>query len=93
MNWNRSNIFTYMNTTGLSIRKHMMERGYYIEFYKDNNKHESVSVLTDWGYIRGVDSIALCTYEVVILSQWEDMKVNLLYRKMDKFEVRVLERE
>ena len=54
MNWNRSNIFTYMNTTGLSIRQHQMERGYYLEFYKDNNKHESVSVLTDWGHIRGV---------------------------------------
>lgn len=93
MNWNRSTIYDYMKTTGLSIRKHKMERGYYLEFYKDNDIHETVSVITDWGHIREVESIALCTDEVVVLPKWSDMKVNILYKRMDVFEVRVIELE
>ena len=66
---------------------------YNLEFYKDNDIHETVSVITDWGHIREVESIALCTDEVVVLPKWSDMKVNILYKRMDVFEVRVIELE
>lgn len=41
----------------------------------------------DWGYIRHVNRIHLCKNEMVVESKFADMKVNINYKDIKKFEV------
>lgn len=64
-------------------------KAYHVEFRLNRNQTDC-RIDTDWGYIRHVYSIHLCTNEIVIESRL-DMKVNILYRKIEKFEVLIEE--
>ena len=46
-------------------------------------------LITDWGYIRHIDAFYLCKDEVVIEAKYSDMKVNMKYKSIEKFDVRV----
>lgn len=59
---------------------------------KDNNLRID-SIITDWGYLRGFDTIYLCANEVVIESPFESCKVNIKYNEINKFEVILVDKD
>ena len=71
---NRNEIFHILHRNGLKTKRIQMERGYHIRMYFKGNTGE-----IDLGcmYVRGFDEIALCTNEIVIISKFGDMKVNV----------------
>lgn len=93
---NRHMMYDYLKSLGLKalfINKNR-ERGYHVRFTMDNDddSQQDLWVYTDWGYIRHIDSIHLCRGEVVIEARYSDMKINIEYSKMKKFEVKIWDR-
>lgn len=63
---------------------------YYTKFTLDQESEQRDCLIeTDWGYIRHVHSINLCQDEVVIESKYSDMKVNMYYKDIEKFDARI----
>lgn len=97
---NRNQMYNYLKDIGMypimrwrdpSKKRHPK---YHIEFVVDRNSNLYIdSIVTDWGYLRGFNRIHLCRDEVVLESDFESAKVNIKYNKMNKFEVRIFERE
>ena len=91
MNWNRYVMYEYLQTTGMKMLMIRTDKKrYHSEFTLDQESQKYCEVITDWGYIRGVESIALCRDEVVLISN-NSMKVNIKYKHINKFEVNCFE--
>ena len=84
---NRNVMYDYLESKGMYAIFVHHGKSYHTEFRLDKDSQSYCEVITDWGYIRNVYSIHLCTNEVVIESKFGDMKVNVKYSKMEKFEV------
>ena len=63
-----------------------MERGYYVVFRYEDYRTGFI----DLGccYVRGFCEIALCTNEIVVISKYDDMKLNVKYKYISKVVVR-----
>ena len=88
---NRNTMYDCLFAKGIKTSRQYIGRGYHIIFNIEPN--QECDIVFDWGYIRGVQSIRLFTNECVIESRWEDMKVNVYYKDIDKFEVRLYEEQ
>ena len=89
--WNRYLMYDYLKTTGMKLLTIRTDKKkYHMEFVLDQTCQKYCEVITDWGYVRGVETIALCRDEVVLISN-NSMKVNIKYKHMDKFEVHCFE--
>jgi hypothetical protein len=47
-------------------------------------------VIVDFGYVRHIESIHLCSNEIVLEGKWSDMKLNVRYDKIKSIEVEVV---
>ena len=81
---NRSEIYNDLKIAGLKVRRVTKGYGYHIRMY-----YPDMTGTIDLGccYVRGFDEIALCTNEIVIISRFEDMKVNVKYKYITKCDV------
>ena len=62
--------------------------GYHTEFRLNKDKGQYDCTLTfDWGYVRHIESIHLCMNEMVLISRYSDMKVNVKYKHIKNFEI------
>lgn len=89
---NRNMMYEYL----LSLKMYKIFRwaddrkSYHTEFRLNNDENQTdCTIFTDWGFIRHVDSIHLCKNEIVIESKFSDMKINMFYRNIEKFEVKI----
>ena len=89
---NRNVMYNYLKEIGLYpiFVHHESGKSYHVEF-RTQQQHTYSIIETDWGYIRRFSSIHLCTDEIVIETQIGEMKVNINYKDIKKFEVRLLE--
>lgn len=85
---NRNVMYNYLKELGMYAVFHRGEKGYHAEFRLNYDyDQEDATILTDWGYIRHIYSIHLCSDEIVIQSKYSDMKINMYYKDITKFEV------
>ena len=87
---NRNTMYEYLKSMGMYQMAVWREsrRKYHMKFVLNNDKKQTYcEIVTDWGYIRDVDTIRLCRDEIVVEAKWSDMKVNIKYKAMKKFEV------
>ena len=87
---NRNQMYEYLKSLGMyGIFRWAEDRNsYHAEFVKNNGQIDC-RINTDWGYIRHVERIHLCMNEIVIESKYSDMKINIMYKSMEKFEVEI----
>ena len=97
---NRNQMYLYLKDKGMypcSIYRGKRSNGkgkfYHTEFRLNQETQQSITIITDWGYIRGCTSIHLCTNELVVESDYGQCKINIYYKNIEKFEVRVEEIE
>lgn len=91
---NRNQMYDYLKGLGLVPLFHWSDFGYHTEFVADAKKNEMMeSVIFDWGYVRGFDSIHLCANEIVIECRHGFGKINVYYKDINKFEVRLMDRD
>ena len=74
------------------VFNHIDRKSYYTEFRLQPNQ-TPIHILTDWGYIKGFSSIALCVNEVVIMSMYENTRIFIEYKSIKRFEVVIEEQE
>ncbi len=87
---NRNIMYEYLLSMGMyKIFRWKDDRKSYHTEFRLNEGQIDCKILTDWGYIRHVESIHLCKNELVIESRFSDMKVNMFYRNIEKFEVEI----
>ena len=86
---NRNTMYDYLESKGMKPIFIHRKKAYHTEFRLDKNQGDCW-IYTDWGYIRHVFSIHLCMNEIVVESKL-DMKVNIKYSSMKKFEVYIEE--
>lgn len=92
---NRNVMYDYLKDIGMKPFFVYHKKGHYhTKFTLDEDEPNSYCIIvTDWGYIRGCNTINLCTDEVVIESECYYLgtaKINIRYDKMEKFEVRIM---
>lgn len=89
---NRNEMWHLLKETGMYhiIRWHPSKKSYHSEYVlnKDTNQTDC-TIITDWGYIRHVDSIHLCKNEIVVESVIGRLKINIRYKHIKKFEVQI----
>lgn len=97
---NRNQMYVYLDELGLypctiahGKRSNGKMKYYHTEFRLNERNQQSMTIITDWGYIRGCTSIHLCTNELVVESDFGRCKINIYYKNIEKFEVRVEEIE
>lgn len=88
---NRNVMYDYLKSIGMYSVFHRRKHGYHTEFRLNNPNQKDATIYTDWGYIRHMRSIHLCANEMVIESEWSDMKINMYYKDISKFEVIIME--
>lgn len=94
---NRNQLYNYLVDLGLKrlIKHHYGKKfnghyAYHTEFVPDMNTSMRIeSIITDWGYIRGVNRIYICRNEIVLASDYDSCKINMNYKDIKKFEVRM----
>lgn len=94
---NRNRMYEYLEEIGMySIfvshgQNYKGRRKYYhTEFRPNREMHKDrFTIVTDWGYIRGCSSIHLCMRELVVESDFGHCKINMFYKNIEKFEVRL----
>ena len=89
---NRNVMYEYLESKGLFLKviRTNNSHKYYVTFTIDQESDQvDCDLITDWGYIRHIDTFYLCRDEVVIEAKYSDMKVNIKYRNIEKFDVRV----
>lgn len=89
---NRNVMYDYLKEKGMYAMFIWADdrKSYHTEFRLQPHQNDCY-IITDWGYIRHVQSIHLCMNEVVIVGGFGDLKVNINYKDMQKFEVRIWE--
>ena len=97
---NRNQMYIYLKDIGMypiarwRDSKRKTHPKYHIEFVVDKESNMVLdSIVTDWGYIRGFNRIHLFRDELVLESDHEFCKINIKYRNIEKFEVRLFEDE
>lgn len=91
---NRNQMYNYLKEIELFPKVHWGDRGYHVEFVEDTSKnYEITGIVFDWGFVRGVDSIHLCADEIVIECKFGFGKINVYYKNIDKFEVKMIEKD
>ena len=88
---NRNLMYNILKEKGLYpiIRHHRDRRTYHTEFVVQN--HQDCSLILDWGYIRHIKRISLCSSEIVVEGEYTDMMVNINYKDLENVEVRIIE--
>ena len=89
---NRNTMYEYLLSEGMYkiFRWADDRKSYHTEFRPNKSSGQiDCKVVTDWGYIRHVEAIHLCKNELVIESRFSDMKVNIFYKEIKKFEVEI----
>lgn len=92
---NRNQMYNYLKSLGMKPiihrrgKKGVKHRSYHVEFVIDReNINQTIRmIMTDWGYIRGFQSIHLCKEEIVVVSDYGTGKINMYYKDINKFEV------
>lgn len=92
---NRNQLYDYLTSLGLfPLFIWRDKKSYHVEFRNNADSDEKIgAIVTDWGYITGVDSIHLFTNELAVTCGYEMGQINMYYSKLDKFEVRMEEIE
>lgn len=92
MKWNRNLMYDYLKSLDMYPINRWADnrRSYHIEFVPQDKCYYNFIDL-GWGYIRRFKGIHLCQKEVVITSDWKEMKINIDYEHLDKFEVKIFE--
>lgn len=89
---NRNMMYDYLLSVGMYKMFQWADdrKSYHVEFRLNSDKGQSdCKIITDWGYIRHIHSIHLCKNEIVIESRFTDMKINMNYKDIKKFEVEI----
>ena len=87
---NRNTVYDYLKSKGMyGIFVWADNRKSYHTEFRLNNGQGDCWIYFDWGYIRHVESIHLCQKEMVIESKYSDMKVNVFYKDIKNFEVKI----
>lgn len=76
---NRNVLYNLFKEGGLKPFFNRKTRGYYVRFRFENEFTRTGDIKINEWYIRGFSEIALCTNEIVIISKYEDMKINIKY--------------
>ena len=85
-------MYNYLREKGMySITRWSDDRKrYHMEFrLNEAESQKDCTVFLDWGYIRHIKYIWLCTSEIVLEGAISDMKININYRNIEKFEVEI----
>lgn len=84
---NRNMMYNLLNETDLVSRfiYYKNRKGYHTRFRYEN--WEIFNIDLGCCYVRGVCEIALCTNEIVLLSKYDGMKVNIKYSNIMKVEI------
>lgn len=91
---NRNMMYEYLKEKGLyAIFVHRKDGKTYHTEFRLQPHQEECTLITEWGYIRHIYSIHLCQNEIVVESKFGDMKVNIKYSRMEKFEIQIYEKE
>lgn len=92
---NRNTMYDYLNSLGMKpLANYYNKKMYYIAFVADKtNQEEIFEILTDWGYIREAWRISLCSNELVVQGRFSDVKINIKYSSIEKFEVHVWDKD
>ena len=91
---NRNQMYDYLKSKGMYPIFVWRDNGksYHTEFRLNNDKNQTdCMIVTDWGYIRHIYSIHLCADEIVIEAYMDRMKINIYYKDIEKFEVKIEE--
>ena len=82
---NRNVMYHSLKDSDLVYRVIRRKKGYHIIFRYENWN----SFAVDLGaiYVRGVCEIALCKDEIVLMSKYENMKVNVNYKSIENVEI------
>jgi hypothetical protein len=64
-------------------------KSYHTEFRLQPSQTDC-TVIFDFGYVRHIESIHLCSNEIVLEGKWSDMKLNVRYDKIKSIEVEVV---
>ena len=92
---NRNLMYDYLMGKGLFLKMIWRDTKkrtpkYHVAFTLNKDEDQvDCDLITDWGYIRHIDAFYLCKDEVVIEAKYSDMKVNIKYKSIEKFDVRV----
>lgn len=87
---NRNTMYDYLKSLKMYQMSvwHESRKKYHMKFVLNSDEEQTYcEIVTDWGYIRDVHTIHLCRDEIVIEAKLSDMKVNIKYRTIKKFEV------
>lgn len=89
---NRNMMYDILKEKGLYpiFRYHSHKRTYHTEFVVDNEY--DCTMLFDWGYVRHISRVSLCTSEMVLQTEYSEMKVNINYKDVESLEVRIIEK-
>lgn len=87
---NRNTMYYYLKEKGLySIRRWSDDRNRYHTEFRPNREldQKNITIKFDWGYVRNVKYIWLYASEIVLEGAISDLKINVNYRDIEKFEV------
>lgn len=92
---NRNQMYEYLKSCGMYPVMHRRTRKtYHMEFRLDRNKsYEYTALNFKYGYIRNISSIYLCANEIVVVSKYEDMMINIPYKYLKEVEIKLIEYE
>ena len=85
-------MYHLLKDSGLKDLTHWADdrRSYHTEFRLQSHQSDC-TVRFNFGYVRHIYSIHLCSNEIVIESKWSDMKVNVNYKDIEMIEIIVEE--
>ena len=87
---NRNMMYHLLKESGLKDLSIWAEdrKSYHTEFRLQPHQTDC-TIIFDFGYIRHIGSVHLCTNEIVIEGKWSDLKINVKYSRIKEIEVRV----
>lgn len=88
---NRNQMYNYLKELGMYpiIVRHN-RKSYHMEFRPNKELNQTdCDIKTDWGYLKGIESIHLFQYGIVLYSKYELCEIYILYNTIKTFEVSV----
>lgn len=85
---NRNEMYHILTENGLKVRRRYNHNtnGYHFRMHFDDDI-TGIIELGNGLYVRGFSEVALCMNEIVIISKFDDMKVNVKYDNITKVDV------
>lgn len=83
---NRNEMYHILWDNGLQVKSYKKGQGYHFRMYYEDGT-TGIIELGDGLYVRGFSEIALCMNEIVIISKYGDMKLNVKYNNITKVDV------